>query len=124
VGTLAFGGLVPRSPPRQTSLTSIISERLREKCTFVYNGGVFFGQTVPERSRLFLYVRAIRSAFFNPRRIQFDRSDFAPMKTHDETGRLATPNCLLFYAPKYRLNWKSTYMQCFVRFSNVYQNYR
>jgi len=60
----------------------------------------FLSQTALERSRLalgrvFLYVRAILSAFSNSRRDRSERSDFALTKTCDETGRRATPICLL-----------------------------
>ena len=43
----------------------------------------------------FSCVGAIRSAFSNSRRDQSDCSDFALTKTCDETGRRATPVCLL-----------------------------
>jgi len=53
----------------------------------VSGGVVFLGQTDLEQSRLvlgrFFYVLVIRSAIFNSRRDQSDRSDFALTKTCD-----------------------------------------
>jgi len=43
---------------------------------------------------------------FNTGRDQSDRSDFALTKTFDETGRRATPICVLFLRSKMQ-NWNS-----------------
>jgi len=58
---------------------------------FIVGSRVISSDTGP-----FLYVRTFRFAFLNSRRDQSDRSDFALTKTCDETGRHATPICLLF----------------------------